>query len=63
MITPSVRHHPDLIALEHKLRNDLKQELADETRKNSAELRIFEALIKLEMSLLNKLPGQGDVMW
>ncbi len=63
MLPPSVADHPDLHALEVRLRHELIEELLDESRRDAAERKIFEALVKLEISLLNRLPSHGDVLW
>lgn len=63
MIPPSMANHPDVVALKATLRLRYADELSNPSTAASAEERILSELTDLEMTLLMKMPDQGEVFW
>ena len=63
MIPASMANHPDVVALEDRLREKFAAELADQATRSKAEERIMSEIVNLEMALLRKMPHQGEVFW
>lgn len=63
MIPPSMANHPDVLALEARLREKFAAELGDQATRCKAEERIMLEILNLEMQLLERIPHQGEVFW
>lgn len=63
MIPPSMANHPDVVALDATLRLRYADELSHPSTAALAEERILSEVTDLEMTLLMKMPDQGDVFW
>ena len=63
MVPPSMANHPDVLALEASLRLKYADELSNPLTADRAEKKIIVEVMDLEMTLLMKLPRQGEVFW
>ena len=63
MVPPSMAKHPEVLALEASLRQKYANELNNPATADRAEKKIIAEVMDLEMSLLMKLPTQGEVLW